>query len=79
MDTVNVSVDILNPGSLKLLEELANLQLIAIRKQEPVKSKNNDFMNVVQKIRSKIQNPPSLEEITAEVEQQRAEMYAAVS
>ena len=79
MDIVNVSVDILKPGSLRLLEELANLQLIAIRKQETIKSKNNDFMNVVQKIRSKAQNLPSLEEITAEVEQQRAEMYATVS
>jgi len=33
-------------------------------------------MDLVQKIRSKVQNPPSLEEITAEVEQQRTEMYA---
>ena len=36
-----------------------------------------DFIDLVQKIHSKVQNPPSLEEITAEVEQQRAEMYAA--
>ena len=77
MNTINVSIDVLNPKSLRLLEELAKLQLIAIRKKETVQS--NDFMGVVQKIRSKVQNPPSLEEITAEVEQQRAEMYAAIS
>ena len=77
MNTINVNIDVFNPQSLRLLEELAKLQLIAIRKKETVRS--NDFMDVVQKIRSKSQNPPSLEEITAEVEQQRAEMYAAIS
>ncbi|GHT66788.1 hypothetical protein AGMMS50239_28820 [Bacteroidia bacterium] len=69
-----ISVDILNPRALNLLEELAGLQLIAIRKEM---SKNNDFLSLVQQIRSKNQNPLSLEEITAEVEEQRAEMYAA--
>ncbi|GHT36385.1 hypothetical protein FACS189434_14620 [Bacteroidia bacterium] len=71
-----ISVDILNPRAFNLLEELAKLQLIAI-KNEPTVVKNNDFMSVVNRIRSKSFNPPSLEEITAEVEQQRAEMYAA--
>ena len=74
-----IRVDILNPASLTLLEELEKLRLIAIRKEENVKSSSSDFMDLVQKIRSKSENPPSLEEITAEVEQERAEMYAVVS
>jgi hypothetical protein len=74
-----IKVDILNPASLTLLKELEKLRLIAIRKEDTTKSSNGDFMNLVQKIRSKSENPPSLEEITAEVEQQRAEMYAVVS
>jgi len=69
-----ISVDVLNPKALNLLEELAGLQLIAIRKET---NKSNDFLSLVQQIRSRNQNPPSLEEITAEVEEQRAEMYAA--
>ena len=71
-----VRVDIVNSESLKLLENLARMGLIAIHKEEVAKSKSNDFMDLIHKIRSKVQHPPSLEEITAEVEQQRAEMYA---
>jgi len=72
-----IRVDILHTESLKLLENLAKLGLIAIHKEETVKGKSSDFMDVVHKIRSKVQQPPALDEITAEVEQQRAEMYAA--
>ena len=73
-----ISVDILNPASLRLLKELAELRLIAIHNEETVKSKikSDNFVDLVKKIRSNSQNPPSLEEITAEVEQQRTEMYA---
>ena len=74
-----IKVDILNPASLTLLEELEKLRLIAIRKEDNVKSAGDDFMDLVQKIRSKSENPPSLEDITAEVEQERAEMYAVFS
>ena len=68
-----ISIDVLNHKALTLLEDLASLRLIAIKKEI---SKPNEFMDLVQQIRSKSTNPPSLEEITAEVEQQRAEMYA---
>ena len=74
-----IEVDILNPASLNLLEELEKLRLIAIRKENYVKSTSSDFMDLVQKIRSKSENPPSLKEITAEVEQERVEMYAVFS
>jgi len=76
MDTVRV--DILKTESLKLLENLANLGLIVLHKEEKIQSKRGDFMDLVQKIRSKDYNPPCLEEIIAEVEQQRTEMYAAI-
>ena len=71
-----VRVDIINTESLKLLKNLAKMGLIAIHREEVIREKQDDFMNLVQKIRSKSKNPPTLEEITAEVEQQRAEMYA---
>ena len=71
-----VKVDIIHAESLKLLENLAKRGLIAIHREESATRKGNDFMDLVQKIRSKDSNPPDLEEITAEVEQQRTEMYA---
>ena len=40
-----------------------------------INSPISNFIDLVQKIRSKSSNIPSLEEITSEVEQQRAEMY----
>ena len=77
MDTIRV--DVLHSESLKLLENLAKMGLISIHREETIKKGKGDFMDLVQKIRAKNQNPPSLEEITAEVEQQRAEMYAISS
>ena len=74
MDTIYVEV--LNPSSITLLEELEKLQLIAIHRNEKDRDRSSDFMDLVKKLRSKSSNLPSLEEITAEVEQQRAEMYA---
>jgi hypothetical protein len=71
-----IRVEILNKESLKLLDNLAKLGLIAIHKDETMKSQRGDFMDLIQRIRSKVQNPPDLNEITAEVEQQRTEMYA---
>jgi transcriptional regulator NrdR family protein len=66
-----ISIDVLNPKALNLLEDLAQLRLISIRKEM---SNSNEFMDWVEQIRSKSVNPPSLKEITAEVEQTRAEM-----
>ena len=48
-----------------------------IHRNEKDRDRSSDFMDLVKKLRSKSSNLPSLEEITAEVEQQRAEMYAA--
>jgi len=71
-----IQVEILNPASLSLLEELEKLKFISIHKSE---SRSNDFIDFVHKLRSKSHDSPSLEEISAEVEQHRSEMYAISS
>lgn len=65
-------VDILNPKAAKLLQDLADLKLISI-----TKTSEDSFLKVVTRLRKKASsNPPSLEEITKEVEQVRAKRYA---
>ena len=66
-----ISIKILNPKALDLLRTLSNLNLISIEEE-----KTDEMIDVVRRIRSKVKNPPSLEEITAEVEKVRSEMYA---
>ena len=66
-------IDILNPKANKLLQNLADLNLIAIRKV----NKDDAFLKTVRKIRAKAKtNVPSFEEITKEVESVRARRYA---
>ncbi len=65
-----IRVDILNPKAVRLLQDLADLDLISI-KQISV----DNFLKVINKLRSKADNPPSLEEITKEVEAVRAKRY----
>jgi hypothetical protein len=70
MDTMQI--DILNPKAVKLLKDLADLNLISIRN-----SSDDDFLKLVSKIRAKAKSsPPSLDEITKEVELVRANRYA---
>lgn len=65
-------VDILNPKAIKLLQDLADLELISIKP-----ASEDNFLEIVNKLRSKpADNPPSLEEITKEVEAVRAKRYA---
>ena len=67
-----IQVDILNPKAGKLLEDLAELKLISIRN-----ASEDGFLRLVKKFRAKAKsNPPSLEEITKEVEIVRAKRYA---
>ncbi|MXV16532.1 hypothetical protein [Hufsiella ginkgonis] len=69
---ISYQIDILNPKATKLLQDLADLQLIAIKKPS-----DDGFLNVVKRLRTKAAaNPPSLEDITAEVELVRARRYA---
>ncbi|MEX0662461.1 MAG: hypothetical protein WD137_11785 [Balneolaceae bacterium] len=58
-----IKVDILNPKARKLLKNLADLDLISIRK-----SSKSDFFEVLKRIRSKSETVPSPKEIAKEVE-----------
>ena len=65
-------VDILNPKATKLLHDLADLDLIAIKQ-----TSEDKFLKVIERLRAKaVANPPSLEEITKEVESVRVARYA---
>ena len=65
-------IDILNPKATKLLKDLEELELIAIREHE-----EDGFLNVAHRIRAKAKNnPPTLDEITKEVETVRSKRYA---
>lgn len=62
-------VNILNPKAAKLLQDLADLNLIAIKQ-----TSEDSFLQVINKLRSQASdNPPSLDDITQEVETIRAE------
>ncbi len=65
-------VNILNPKAAKLLQDLADLNLISIKQ-----TSEDGFLKVIGKLRSKAAaNPPSLEDITKEVRAVRAKRYA---
>lgn len=67
-----VQVDILNPKAGKLLQDLADMNLISITDVA-----NDSFLKVVRQLREKAQrNPPTLQNITKEVELVRAKRYA---
>lgn len=63
--------DVLNPKAMKLLKDLADLNLIAIQDIS-----KNDFEKILKRLRSKTKSSPSLEEITKEVEAERSKRYA---
>ncbi|PSL03375.1 hypothetical protein [Cecembia rubra] len=69
METIRI--DILNPKAKALLKDLANLDLIRIRKEDS----ENAFSEVLKKFRSRSDEAPSLEEITKEVEAVRKARY----
>lgn len=66
-----LQVDILNPKAAKLLKDLADLNLIAIRDNS-----KNGFATVLKRMRSKAKSAPTLDEITREVELVRSKRYA---
>ena len=67
-------IDILNPKATRLLKDLADMDLIAIKE-----TNSDGFMQVVEQLRSKAQllQLPTIEEITEEVEAVRAERCAS--
>lgn len=69
-----MKIEIVNPKAKRILEELADLNLISIKKEDSLKS----FDALLRKLRSK-KSPLSLDEITKEVEIVRAKRYAKKS
>jgi hypothetical protein len=66
-------IEILDPKASKLLKDLADKQLIAITEM----SATDPFLTVVNRLRKKASlKPPTLEEITKEVESVRSKRYA---
>lgn len=69
METIQISI--LNPKAKKLLQDLADLELISILKPE-----EDNFENILKRLREKAaSNPPTLDEITEEVEIVRSQRY----
>ncbi len=69
METLRI--DILNPKAKSLLKNMADLDLIKIKRGK-VKA---EFRELLEKFRSNAENAPSLDEITAEVESVRKARY----
>lgn len=69
METIRI--DILNPKAMKLLKDLADLNLIKISDEK----KNTDFTGLLKKLRTSSKETLSLGDITNEVEQVRASRY----
>lgn len=65
----SIRIDIINPKAKKLLQDLAELNLISIS------SEKTTFSDFLEKIRSKSESELSLEEITKEVEEVRKSQY----
>jgi hypothetical protein len=67
----SLRIEIINPKAKRLLKNLADMELIKIKK-ETVKT---DFSELLDKLRSQSENTPSLDEITKEVESVRKARY----
>ena len=70
MDTIRI--EILNPKARKLLKNLADFKLIKISDSS---ERKNEFKKLLDKLRVKSDNAPSLEEIENEVEAVRKARY----
>lgn len=73
LSMVTYQVDILDPKADRLLQDLADMNLIAIKQ-----TGSDEFKQIIEQLRSKAERlgPPTMEEITEEVETVRAERYA---
>jgi hypothetical protein len=68
-----LQVNILNPKAVKLLYDLADMDLISIQ------SKKSSFEDLLNRLQSQSDTAPSLDEITREVEIVRAERYGKIT
>jgi hypothetical protein len=71
IDMESMKIEIVNPKAKRLINNLADMDLIRIKK-EKVKS---DFIELLSKLRKHSDNAPSLDEITQEVESVRKSRY----
>jgi hypothetical protein len=69
METIRI--EIINPKAKGLIKSLADMDLIKIKKGK-IKS---EFIELLDRLREKSDNAPSLEEITKEVESVRKSRY----
>lgn len=69
METIRI--DILNPKAKSILKDLADLELIRIKKEEG----KSEFKKLLNKLRVYSDEAPNLKEITAEVEAVRRARY----
>ena len=65
-------IEILNPKAKKLLQDLAALNLIRFKNKVDSMTAFNDLLT---RLRSQADDPPSLDEITREVEAVRQKRY----
>ena len=70
METISIQIN--NPKAMQLIKDLAKLDLITIKPQITLQS-------VLDRLRLNSDIAPSIEDITAEVEQVRNERYAKKS
>jgi len=68
----SIRIEILNPTARKLLKNLADLKLIKISDSS---DRKNEFKKLLNRLRAKSENIPTLEEITEEVEAVRKARY----
>jgi len=68
---MTLQIEILNPKATKLLNDLADMNLISITQK-----KDNQFLSLLKRLRAKEKNAPTLAEITREVEAVRKKRYA---
>ena len=68
---MTLQVEILNPKATKLLRDLADMKLISITTK-----KDNQFISLLNRLRSKEKSAPTLAEITREVEAVRKKRHA---
>ena len=69
-----MTIDVLNPKAVKLLQDLAALNLISIKA-----SSSQSFKKSLEQIRNQQSHSPSLDDITKEVELVRSARYARKS
>lgn len=65
-----LQIEILNPKAAKLLRDLEEMNLISIRKSE-----KTSLTSILERLRSKEGDAPSLDEITKEVEIVRSKRH----